>query len=127
MKFKMITGRTIRQGEFVEHKLSEQYLKETSSCHINPVDMMIMSVREGDRIYLQSISGGVVMTAKEDNCLKRGTVFVPYGPYCNIIIQENSHGTGMPDFKSSTVAISPTDKKILSLYELLKKSGGRQL
>ncbi|MBN2734585.1 MAG: molybdopterin dinucleotide-binding protein [Methanomicrobiaceae archaeon] len=127
MKFEMITGRTIRQGEFVEHKHSAEYSEETSSCHINPVDMMFLGIMQGDTILLKSVCDEVVMTAFEDSNLKRGSVFVPYGPYCNRIIPNETHGTGMPDFKSSVVAITPTERKVASVYDLFKDIGGREL
>ena len=123
----MITGRTIRQGEFVHHKLSDEYSKETSSCHMNPIDMMYLGVMQEDNVSLKSICGEVVMTVKEDSNLKRGSVFIPYGPYCNKITPNNTHGTGMPDFKSSVVTIIPVSEKVLSIYDLFKDIGGKQV
>jgi len=127
MKFEMITGRTIRQGEFVGNKLSDEYSKETTSCHMNPIDMMYLGVTEGKNISLESLCGAVVMTVKEDDTLMRKTVFIPYGPYCNMIIPENTHGTGMPDYKSSVVTIIPTEKKVISISELFKEIGGKEV
>ena len=54
MKFLLNTGRTIRQGSFVERKNSPAYRDEASSCRMNPVDMMESRYRrrchdQGDR------------------------------------------------------------------------------
>ncbi|WFN37040.1 molybdopterin dinucleotide-binding protein [Methanomicrobium antiquum] len=127
MKFEMITGRTIRQGEFVEHKLSAEYSKETSSCHINPVDMMILGISNDDNVLLKSTHDEIVMSAVEDSNIKRGTIFVPYGPYCNKIIPYETHGTGMPDYKSSVVEITHTDKQISPVFDLFREIGGQEI
>ncbi|WOF15303.1 molybdopterin dinucleotide-binding protein [Methanoplanus sp. FWC-SCC4] len=127
MKYHMITGRTIKQGENVEHKLSQKYIEETSSCHMNPLDLMNLGIFEGEKVKLKSSCGEVVLKCVEDQGLKKGTIFIPHGPYCNSIIPGNTHGTGMPDFKSTMVEIEPTDEEILSIGRLLSGSGGIEI
>ncbi len=127
MKFIMVTGRTVRQGEYIDNKLSQKYSTETSTCFMNPVDMMNMYLEEGDNIRIATETGAVVFRALSDDGLKQGTVFIPYGPYCNMLVSTCTHGTGMPDYKSSRIKIEPTDQDILSLTELLAGAGGKEI
>ena len=60
-------------------------------------------------------------------CVERvemGTVFVPYGPYANHIIDADTHSTGMPDFKSHEVEIEPTDEEPKTVHKLMEDLGG---
>lgn len=94
---------------------------------MNPLDMLNMYLEEGGNIKAIADDGQVVFKAFSDEGLKQGTVFIPYGPYCNMLISPCTHGTGMPDYKSSTIDIEPTDEKIKSLLDLLSEAGGRGL
>lgn len=127
MRVIMVTGRTIRQGENIEQKHSEQYSQETSTCFMNPLDMLNMYLEEGDNIRAVSDTGQVVFKAFSDEGLKQGTIFIPYGPYCNMLISTCTHGTGMPDYKSSVIEIESTDEDVKPLIELLSEAGGRGL
>jgi formylmethanofuran dehydrogenase subunit D len=49
---------------------------------------------------------------------------VTIGPYANHIISSETHGTGMPDFKSQSVEVEPTEEPILSVGELMEEIGG---
>ena len=125
MKFHMITGRTVKQGEGVERKLSADYKRETSACRMNPLDMMDLGLNEGSHIKLISSYGEVVMRAVEDKTLTSGMIFIAYGPYCNVITSHDTHGTGMPDYKSTSVRIESTDEDLKTVEELFKDMGGR--
>ncbi|UUX91571.1 molybdopterin dinucleotide binding domain-containing protein [Methanoplanus endosymbiosus] len=124
MIFHMITGRTVKQGVGVERKLSADYKKETSACRMNPLDMMDLGLNEGNHIKIISNYGEVVMAAVEDNTLTAGMIFIAYGPYCNVITSHETHGTGMPDFKSTPVRIEETDEDLKTVEELFRDMGG---
>jgi formylmethanofuran dehydrogenase subunit D len=118
------TGRTVPQGAAVEHKGSDMYRAVTSSCFLNPVDMMMLGIENGARIRITTPVGYVVLSAISAEGVTRGEIFVTIGPYANHIISSETHGTGMPDFKSQSVEVEPTEEPILSVGELMEEIGG---
>jgi formylmethanofuran dehydrogenase subunit D len=124
MNFVMTTGRTIRQGSYVERKNTPVYLEEASTVRMNPVDMFSLLVEEGDPVRVTGEGGSVVMRVKPDPMLPRGMVFVCLGPYANVLASPWTHGTGMPDFKTVPVSIEPTSDAPLPVSALMGECGG---
>ena len=124
MKCILNTGRTVPQGAAVEHKGSDTYRAVTSSCFVNPVDMMMLGIENGARLRITTPVGYVVLSARSAEGVTRGEIFVTIGPYANHIISSETHGTGMPDFKSQSVEVEPTEEPILSVGELMEEIGG---
>jgi len=124
VNFLLNTGRTIAQGSTVERKNSTKYREEASAVSMNPVDMFELMVEQGDRVRVKSGAGEVVMWVRQDPGLVRGKVFVCLGPYANHLVGPETHGTGMPDFKSTPVSIEPTDDPVPSVAMLMRECGG---
>jgi len=124
MMFILNTGRTIRQGKHIESKCGQGYSDETSTCYINPLDLMELNIEEDDNVLIMSSEGSVVFKTAASEELSKGMVFVPYGPFVNHIIPAVTHGTGMPDFKSIMVKIIPTLEPVKSAIELIEDLGG---
>jgi len=118
------TGRTVPQGTAVEHKGSDSYRSVASTCFLNPVDMMMLGIENGGRVMITSPDGHVVLTARSTEGVTQGEIFVPIGPYANHIISSETHGTGMPDFKSQAVDVEPTEEPTLSVGKLMEEIGG---
>jgi formylmethanofuran dehydrogenase subunit D len=118
------TGRTVPQGAAVEHKGSDAYRAVASACFLNPVDMMVLGIENGARLRITAPVGYVVLSARSAEGVTRGEIFVTIGPYANHIISSETHGTGMPDFKSQSVEVEPTEEPILSVGELMEEIGG---
>jgi formylmethanofuran dehydrogenase subunit D len=118
------TGRTVPQGTAVEHKGSDVYRAVASACFLNPVDMMMLGIENGARVGITSPTGHVVLSAHSSEGVTRGEIFVTIGPYANHIISSETHGTGMPDFKSQSVDVEPTEEPIQSVGELMEEIGG---
>jgi len=118
------TGRTVPQGAAVGHKGSDAYRAVASACFLNPVDMMILGIENGDRVRLTTAAGHVVLSARPAEGVTRGECFVTIGPYANHIISSETHGTGMPDFKSQSVDVEPTEEPVRSVGELMEDIGG---
>ena len=124
MKCILNTGRTVPQGTAVEHKGSDVYRAVASACFLNPVDMMMLGIENGARVGITSPTGHVALIAHSAEGVTRGEIFVTIGPYANHIISSETHGTGMPDFKSQSVNVEPTEEPILSVGELMEEIGG---
>lgn len=124
MNFLMTTGRTTRQGSFVERKNAPNYRDEASCIRINPVDMFELLVEEKDAVRVTGPGGSVVMRVRPDPMLPRGLVFVCLGPYANALASPWTHGTGMPDYKTVPVSIEPTIESPLPVSALMGECGG---
>jgi len=118
------TGRSVPQGASVEHKGSEEYLSVVSICFLNSVDMMMLGIENGARVMITSPTGHVVLSARLAEGVTRGEIFVAIGPYANHIISSETHGTGMPDFKSQYVDVDVTEEPVRSVGELMEEIGG---
>jgi len=118
------TGRSVPQGTSVEHKASEEYRSVTSVCFLNSVDMMVLGIENGARVRISSPAGHVVLNARSDDGVARGEIFMTIGPYANHIILSETHGTGMPDFKSQVVEVEPTGEPVRTVGELMEEIGG---
>ena len=99
-------------------------MQEASSCHMNPVDMMILDIEEEANILVRSRFGEVVMWAIPDTGMARGEVFVCLGPYANYVVSAETHCTGMPDLKSTEVDIEPSKEEVSPLWRLMESLGG---
>jgi formylmethanofuran dehydrogenase subunit D len=124
MTFVLITGRTIAQGSYVERKSHPDYHEEASTLHRNPVDLLEHDLEEGNTVLVSSDTGKVVLRARPSALLRRGELFVCLGPYANHLIGPGTRGTGMPDFKTTSVTIVPTDEPVPSVAELMRRCGG---
>ncbi|WAI01126.1 molybdopterin dinucleotide binding domain-containing protein [Methanogenium organophilum] len=124
MKFILNTGRTIRQGKYIENKLGQGYAEETSLCRIHPLDLLELGVEEGENILVKSEIGEIVLEVLADEGLPKGMVFISYGIHCNSIISPRTHGTGMPDYKIHEVEIFPTSEQRKTPTEILEQLGG---
>lgn len=127
MKCMLNTGRSVPQGTAVEHKVSDVYRSIASACFLNPVDLMMLGIEDGGRVRVTTPVGHVVLTARSSEGVARNECFVTIGPYANHIISSETHGTGMPDFKSQDADVEPTDDPVKSVGELMEAIGGLRL
>lgn len=120
----LLSGRTLRQGQGKEYgKLSERYWKSVTLCEIDPDDLKKLQVKENSPVKVSTDSGSVVVRAvKSLRAPHAGKIFIPYGPWANIIVNSKTHGSGMPSFKGIDALIEPAAKeeKVMTLQELLQ-------
>ena len=126
MKFLLNTGRTIKQGSYVERKNSTEYRQEATSLHMHPVDMMDLEIEEESHVKVESDYGVVVMKVHPALWVSQGEVFVCLGPYANHLVSPETHCTGMPDFKGMIVQITPTTEPLVTVAALMEQCGGVQ-
>lgn len=127
MKAILITGRTLGQGLGLEMgKFSDVYYRNVATCEMNWEDMERLGVREGSLIRVSSGLDSVVLrVSRSFEELPSGVIFVPYGPWINMIMRPETHGTGMPSFKGVEVEVeveTSSPSGILKIDELLSKS-----
>ena len=100
-RFKLVTGRTLIQGMGKERgKFTEEYLKEISTCELDPEDMKLLSIVEGELIIVKTEFGEAKLVAKASTrAPHRGVIFIPYGPVASLLTSPHTDGSGMPSLK----------------------------
>jgi len=126
LKVLLVTGRTLRQGQGKEYgKLSERYWKSVAICEVDPDDLKKLGIKENKPLKITTDYGSVLVRAvKSLRGPHAGRVFVPYGPWASIIVNPETHGTGMPSLKGIQATIEPAEEgeKVMTLPELLRQN-----
>ena len=125
--FLLVTGRTIYQGVGKEYgKLSREYFNSVAICEIDSDDMDELGIIEGMNVKISTDYGTVVLKAVESLRAPHPKIlYVPYGPWANLVISNKTNGTGMASFKGIPAAIEASSEKVLEVVELLKKYYGK--
>lgn len=114
----MITGRTLAQGASCESKMSPDFFRAASVCHISREDYAALGLVEGRNVLLSSENGRVVLSPLIDEGLRRGMVFVPMGPWANALVGPDTGGCGTPHFKGLQVEVEATGSPVPAVREL---------
>jgi formylmethanofuran dehydrogenase subunit D len=120
----LVTGRTIEQGVGKERgKSTRDYVESVSVCYMDPEDMKKLGVKDGVNVQVSTAFGSVVVKAKKSLRVPHpGLIYIPYGPWANVVVDPETHGIGMPTLKGVPATVEPApDKHILSLEELIKQ------
>ena len=114
----MISGRTLAQGAGCESKMSIDFFKAVAICHLSEKDFKSLGLSEGQNVLLKNEFGQVVLTAKKDAGLPDSMVFIPMGPWANVLVGTESGGCGTPHFKGLEVEVAATNSPVLNIREL---------
>jgi formylmethanofuran dehydrogenase subunit D len=128
LRVTLLTGRTIEQGVGKERgKSSKEYVESVSVCYIDPEDLKRLGVKEKTNVKVSTDYGSVVVKAlKSLRAPHPSIIFIPYGPWANVIVNPETHGIGMPSFKGIPAEVEPApDKPVLNLEELLREQFGK--
>ncbi len=125
----LLTGRTIEQGVGKEQgKSSKEYVESVSVCYIDSEDLKKLGIKEKTNVLVSTRFGSVVVKAlKSLRGPHAGMIFIPYGPWANVVVDPETHSIGMPSLKGIPAEVEPApDKQLLSLEELLKEEFGKE-
>jgi formylmethanofuran dehydrogenase subunit D len=128
LKVTLLTGRTIEQGVGKEAgKGTKEYFESTTMCYMDAGDMKKLGIRNNTNILVSTPNGSVVLKAvKYPRGAMPGLIYIPYGPWANTIVSNETTSIGMPSFKGTPAEVEPApDKHILTLKELFKSEFGR--
>jgi formylmethanofuran dehydrogenase subunit D len=122
----LTTGRTLKQGSAMEKgKLSKAYQKEVSTIDLDSVSLEVLGIETGDTVRVETVFGSVILTARLNRRMEPGVVFVPCGPYANVVIGSDTEQTGMPDFKGIPCQVfAVSDSHVLDIADLLRNAIG---
>ncbi|MGQ9513607.1 MAG: molybdopterin dinucleotide binding domain-containing protein [Thermoproteota archaeon] len=126
MKFILVTGRSLVQGETKERKFTEEYRRAVATCEIDPEDLASMGIQTGETVKLTTKAGSISLrAARSSQAPHRGILFVAYGPWINAIVSSETNSTGMPTLKGMEVEVEPAPgERIQQLEDLLKRKAG---
>ena len=119
----MISGRTLAQGAECEDKMSPDFFKAVAICHLSEKDFKSMQLADGRNVLLRNEFGQVVLAAKADAGLPEGMIFIPMGPWANVLVGKETGGCGTPHFKGLAVEVAATDSPVLNIRELFSAGG----
>ena len=124
----LLTGRTIDQGVGKESgKSTKLYFESTTICYMDQTDMDKLRLKNNDHIQAKTDEGSVILRAvKHPRGAMPGMIYIPYGPWANVICSSKTTSIGMPSFKGTPVEVKPApNQSVLTLKELLKKEFGK--
>jgi len=118
LKTIMISGRTLGQGATCESKTSSEFFKATSFCSLSEGDYNNLRIKEGENVLVTAPFGQVVVSAQNDDGLPPGVIFIPMGPWANVLVGPDTGGCGTPQYKGIEVEVEATDMKVKDVREL---------
>ncbi len=116
----MISGRTLAQGASCECKKSDEFFKAVSTCLLSEKDYSSLGLTDGENVLIKNRSGQVVLSGRVDPGLPSGIIFIPMGPWANVVVGPDTGGCGTPHYKGVEVDVEATDKPVLTERELFK-------
>ena len=118
MKAIMISGRTLGQGATCESKTSPEFFKATSVCSLSKEDYKALGLAEDGNVLVTTPFGEVVVSARSDDGLPSGIIFIPMGPWANVLVGPNTGGCGTPQFKGVEAEVEKTKMAVKDVSEL---------
>ncbi len=128
LRVTLLTGRTIEQGVGKEQgKSSQEYFEACSMVYMDGDDMKKLRIRTGDNVLVTTSNGSIVLRAvKYPRASTPSLIYIPYGPWANVVVSDETSSIGTPTFKGTPAEVEPApDKPVLKLEELLLEQFGR--
>jgi len=126
LKAIMISGRTLAQGASCECKMSPDFFNAASVCFLSEQDYISLALSSDKNVLLKNEFGQVVLTARQDAGLPSGMVFIPMGPWSNILVGSDTGGCGTPQFKGVEIELETTDAPVADIRDLFRSMGGAE-
>jgi formylmethanofuran dehydrogenase subunit D len=116
------TGGTAFQGAVIKggRKFTDEYTQEAAYCDINPEDFEELGKPWFVKVT-NEYGDSVILRAKKTDRQQRGEIFIPRGPWANIVVTPETESTGSPAYKNLKVQVEKTSGPVLGPVELMKK------
>ena len=109
IKVKVVTYRDIFQDKaMIENRFGEEYRDRSAVIKLDPADLKQLSVKKGDTVILKNSFGRIVVRAEESGyeTPHRGIAYMPNSPWSNMLVSDETGGTGVPKFKDISVTVT---------------------
>ncbi len=120
MKAIMISGRTLAQGAGCECKMSPDFFKAVSVCSLSDEDYKTLGLTDKRNVVIKNEYGSAVFSARIDEGLPPGIIFIPMGPWANVLVGPDTGGCGTPQFKGVEVEVQATDRAVQDVRDLFR-------
>ena len=118
----LITGRELEHwhtGAMTRRSRALDALEPAPGAYMNPQDMSAQNISPGDAVTVQSRRGEVCLSARADEGVPQGTVFIPFCYYeaaANILTNPELDPYGkIPEFKYCAIKITPGGTPVQAL------------
>lgn len=111
IKVKIITYRDIFQDKaMIENRFGEEYKNHSAVIKLDPADFKQLNVKKGDTVILKNSYGKIIVRAEESESESdtphKGIAYMPKGPWANMLVSDETGGTGVPKFKDISVTVT---------------------
>jgi len=109
IKVKVITYRDIFQDKaMIENRFGEEYRNLSAVIKLDSVDLKQLNVKKGDTVILKNSFGRIVVKVDESGyeTPHRSIAYMPKSPWSNMLVSDETGGTGIPKFKDISVTIT---------------------
>ena len=109
IKIKVVTYRDIFQDKaMIENRFGEEYRDRSAVIKLDSADFKQLSLKKGDTVFLKNSFGTIVVKAEESGyeTPHRGIAYMPNSPWSNMLVSDETGGTGVPKFKDISVTIT---------------------
>ena len=114
IKVKVVTYRDIFQDKaMIENRFGEEYRDRSAVIKLDPADLKQLSVKKGDTVILKNSFGRIVVRAEESGyeTPHRGIAYMPNSPWSNMLVSDETGGTGVPKFKDISVTVTSAKRE----------------
>jgi formylmethanofuran dehydrogenase subunit D len=109
IKVRIITYRDIFQDKaMIENRFGEEYRNLSAVIKMDPGDLNQLGVKKGETVILKNSFGTVVVKAEESGYepSHKGIAYMPNSPWSNMLVSDETGGTGVPKFKDISVTVT---------------------
>jgi formylmethanofuran dehydrogenase subunit D len=109
IKIKVVTYRDIFQDKaMIENRFGEEYRDRSAVIKLDTADFKQLSVKKGDTVTLKNSFGTIVVKAEESGyeTPHRGIAYMPNSAWSNMLVSDETGGTGVPKFKDISVTVT---------------------
>ena len=109
IKVKVVTYRDIFQDKaMIENRFGEDYRDRSAVIKMDSADFKQLNVKKGDTVILKNSFGTIVVRAEESGyeTPHRGIAYMPNSPWSNMLVSDETGGTGVPKFKDISATVT---------------------
>lgn len=109
IKVKVITYRDIFQDKaMLENRFGDEYKDLSAIIKLDHADLKQLDLKKDDTVILKNSFGRVVVKAMESGyeTPHKGIAYMPKSPWSNMLVSDETGGTGVPKFKDISVTVT---------------------
>lgn len=117
------TGTDIYQGACKKRgsTLKDEYRKVAGIAYMDPKDMAKLDVANWDSVLVKTDWGEVVVYAAHSrDAPHEGMIFIPKGPWANVVVSPETYCCNDPTYKGIDATVEKSDKEVLLMADLMR-------